>query len=117
MRQLDPRITARRALDIYVYAMGYADGKPVPDTHWERMEYLKSLGFKINPNNVRADSIEQAEEYYHGWVARRESLPYEADGIVVKMDSIPCKSDWGMWAASRGGPSPTSSRPPRASPC
>ena len=88
VRQLDPRITAKRPLDIYVYAMGYADGKPVPDTHSGRMEYLKELGFKTNPNNKVLETIGEAEDYYQTWTAKRESLPYEADGVVVKIDSI-----------------------------
>lgn len=88
VRQLDPRITAKRHLDIFIYALGYADGKPMPATHWETMEYLKTLGFKINPNNVRLDTIGEAEEYYRSWTEKRESLPYEADGIVVKIDSL-----------------------------
>ena len=95
VRQLDPRITAKRPLDIYVYAMGYAEGKPVPPSHWERMEYLKSLGFKINPNNLLLSTIDQAEEYYRNWVDKRETLPYEADGIVVKIDSIPLQDRLG----------------------
>ncbi|MFC2048537.1 NAD-dependent DNA ligase LigA, partial [Chloroflexota bacterium] len=86
VRQLDPRITAKRPLDIYIYALGYAEGKATTETHWETMEYLKSLGFKINPNNALLTSIDQVEEYYHTWVEKKESLPYEADGIVVKVD-------------------------------
>ena len=88
VRQLDPRITARRPLDIYIYALGYAEGKPTPPSHWESMEYLKSLGFKVNPNNRRFSRIEQVEDYYRNWEKERESLPYEADGIVVKVDSL-----------------------------
>lgn len=88
VRQLDPRITARRPLDIYIYALGYAEGKATPESHWETMQYLKSLGFKINPDNVLLTSIDQVEEYYRTWVERKESLPYEADGIVVKVDSL-----------------------------
>ena len=88
VRQLDSRITAKRPLDIYIYMLGYAEGKPTPVTHWETMEYLQSLGFKVNPNNRLITSIEQVEEYHHTWVERRESLPYEADGIVVKVDSL-----------------------------
>jgi len=52
------------------------------------MEYLKSLGFKINPNNRLLASIEQVEEYYHTWVERQESLLYEADGVVVKVNQL-----------------------------
>jgi DNA ligase (NAD+) len=88
VRQLDPRITARRPLDIYIYMLGYAEGKATPPTHWETMEYLKSLGFKINPNNQLLKSIEEVEGYYSKWVERRESLPYEADGIVVKINQL-----------------------------
>jgi DNA ligase (NAD+) len=95
VRQLDPRITAKRPLDIYVYALGWAEGKATPDSHWETMQYLKSLGFKINPNNVLVTTIEQVEEYYRTWVHRREGLPYEADGIVVKVDSIPFQESLG----------------------
>jgi len=88
VRQLDPRITAKRPLDIYIYALGYAEGKATPPTHWETMEYLKSLGFKVNPNIRRLTSIEEVEEFHHTGVERRGSLPYEADGIVVKIDSL-----------------------------
>ncbi len=88
VRQLDPRITAKRPLDIYIYALGYAEGKATPPTHWETMEYLKGLGFKVNPNNRLLTTIEQVEEFHHSWVERRESLPYEADGIVVKVNQL-----------------------------
>ena len=88
VRQLDPRITAKRPLDIYIYMLGYAEGKAVPETHWETMEYLKSLGFKINPNNRLLKSIEEAEDYYKTWEERREGLQYEADGIVVKLNQL-----------------------------
>jgi DNA ligase (NAD+) len=88
VRQLDSHITARRPLDIYIYMLGYAEGGAVPPTHWETMEYLKSLGFKVNPNNRQLKSIEEVEEYYHTWEERRESLQYEADGIVVKINQL-----------------------------
>ena len=88
VRQLDPRITAKRPLDIYIYMLGYAEGKAIPPTHWESMEYLKSLGFKVNPNNRLFTNIEQVEGFYLSWKEKVESLPYEADGIVVKVDSL-----------------------------
>ncbi|MEE8413499.1 MAG: NAD-dependent DNA ligase LigA [Dehalococcoidales bacterium] len=95
VRQLDPRITARRPLDIYIYALGYAEGGKIPDSHWKIIEYLKSLGFKVNPNNKLVDSIDLVEEYYRIWLEKKESLPYEADGIVVKIDSIPIQDRLG----------------------
>jgi len=88
VRQLDPRITAKRPLDIYIYALGYAEGRATPSSHRESMEYLKSLGFKVNPNNRRFTRIEQVEDYYRSWEKEKERLPYEADGIVVKVDSL-----------------------------
>ena len=88
LRQLDPRITAQRPLDIYIYALGYAEGKAVPETHWERMEYLKSLGFKVNPYNKLCRTIEEVEEYYQRDAKRKESLPYDTDGVVAKVNSI-----------------------------
>lgn len=95
VRQLDPRITAQRPLDIYIYMLGYAEGKRVPGTHWEIMEYLRSLGFKTNPANARVDSLSQVEEYYQTWLRRREELPYEADGVVIKANSIPIQERLG----------------------
>ena len=88
VRQLDPRITAKRPLDIYIYMLGYAEGKATPTTHWETLEYLKSLGFKVNPDSCLLESIEQVEEYHHTWEERKESLQYEADGIVVKVNQL-----------------------------
>jgi DNA ligase (NAD+) len=88
VRQLDPRITAQRPLDIYTYMLGYAEGKPTPPTHWETMAYLGSLGFKVNPHNRLLNGIEEIEDYYQSWVEKKQSLPYEADGIVVKVDSL-----------------------------
>ena len=95
VRQLDPHITAKRPLDIYIYMLGYAEGKATPPTHWETMEYLKSLGFKVNPNNRQLESIEQVEEYHHLWEERRESLQYEADGIVVKVNQLDLQTQLG----------------------
>jgi DNA ligase (NAD+) len=86
VRQLDPRITAKRNLDIYIYMLGYAEGRPMPTTHWETLEYFKTLGFRINPANKRVKQIEEAEAYYQLWTEKRDSLPYEADGVVVKAD-------------------------------
>jgi DNA ligase (NAD+) len=87
VRQLDPRITARRPLDIFVYQLGWAEGA-TPPTHWETMQWLGSLGFRTNPNNVRVPGIEAASRVCAEWVERRESLDYEIDGIVVKVDDL-----------------------------
>ena len=98
VRQLDSSTTARRPLDIFIYALGWAEGKAVPDTHWEIMQYLKSLGFKINPNIAPCRSLEEAEKYHQSWVESREKFPYEADGIVVKVNSIALQQELGTVA-------------------
>ena len=98
VRQLDSSITARRPLDIFVYGLGWAEGKTIPDTHWEIMQYLKSLGFKINPNIRLCSTIDEAESYYQRWVKSHESWPYEADGMVVKVDSIALQEELGVVA-------------------
>ncbi len=88
LRQLDPHTTAKRPLDIYIYGLGYTEGKAMPQTHWETMEYLKSLGFKINPLNAPVHEIKEVEEYHSTWEKERENLPYETDGVVAKINSI-----------------------------
>jgi DNA ligase (NAD+) len=98
VRQLDSSITARRPLDIFVYGLGWAEGKAVPDTHWEIMQWLKSLGFKINPNIALVRSLDEVEKYHQGWVESREKSPYEADGIVAKVSSIALQQELGTVA-------------------
>ncbi|MCL0095395.1 NAD-dependent DNA ligase LigA [Dehalococcoidia bacterium] len=95
LRQLDSRVTASRPLDIYVYGLGYAEGV-VPQTHWETMEFLKSLGFKINPRNALVSDLEGVEAYYQRWLKSREELPYETDGVVVKVNSFALQRQLGF---------------------
>jgi len=96
VRQLDPRVTARRPLDIFIYALGWAEGIPAPSTHWETMQYLKSLGFKINPNMARCKDMEEVKAYYHSWEGRREELPYDIDGVVIKVNSMALQEELGF---------------------
>jgi len=98
VRQLDSGITARRPLDIFIYGLGWAEGKAVPDTHWEIMQYLKSLGFKINPNIALRHSLDEAEKYHQSWGESRGKFPYEVDGIVVKVNSIALQQELGTVA-------------------
>jgi DNA ligase (NAD+) len=95
VRQLDSRITAKRPLDIFIYMLGYAEGKAVPATHWETMAWLKSLGFKVNPNLRLVNSIEGTLDYFRAWEKQRASLPYEADGVVVKLNQINLQNELG----------------------
>jgi DNA ligase (NAD+) len=86
VRQLDSRVTAQRPLDIFIYALGYAEGNTMPATHWETMERLKSLGFKVSPYNALCRDVAEVEEYYQEWKERKEDLLFEADGVVVKVN-------------------------------
>jgi DNA ligase (NAD+) len=95
VRQLDPRITASRPLDIYIYGLGWAEG-PTPPTHWETLELLKSLGFKLNPHNSYRHTIDEVDDYYREWVERREHLEYETDGVVVKVNSVALQQELGQ---------------------
>jgi DNA ligase (NAD+) len=95
VRQFDPRITSRRPLDIFIYMLGYAEGKAMPATHWETMEKLREWGFKTNPKNKRCATIEQVTEYFQKWREERASLPYEADGVVIKLNQIDLQTGLG----------------------
>lgn len=88
VRQLDPRITAQRKLDMYVYSLGWAEGKDTPPTHWEIMQNLKTLGFKTNPENTLCKTIEEVEAFHRRIMEKREHLPYETDGVVAKVNFI-----------------------------
>ncbi|MBE3109019.1 MAG: NAD-dependent DNA ligase LigA, partial [Acidobacteria bacterium] len=88
VRQLDARVTAKRPLDISIYALGWLEGATAPPTHWEALQWLGKLGFRTNPNNTRVPSLDDAVRVCDEWAGKRESLPYEIDGIVVKIDDF-----------------------------
>ena len=87
VRMLDAAITASRPLDIFIYTLTYAEGFEFA-THTEALEKMRNLGFKCNPHTECHDSLEAVIAYYQQWLARREEIPYEVDGIVVKVNSI-----------------------------
>jgi DNA ligase (NAD+) len=86
VRQLDPRVTASRRLDIWIYQLGWSEEDQIPRTHWDTMHWLGDLGFRINPNLRRFDYLEEVDAFYHEWRDRRHDLEYEIDGMVVKID-------------------------------
>ena len=87
LRQLDSRITAKRPLTIFCYAIGTAEGTPLR-THSEILKVLSAWGFRVNPLIETAADIEECISYYHRIDALREGLPYEIDGIVIKVDDL-----------------------------
>ena len=99
LRQLDSKITAKRPLDIFFYGIGEAAGRRFT-THWEILNRLQRWGLKINPLNKRCQGIEQAIDYYKEIGNRRDSLGYEIDGVVIKVNSLDLQESLGTVARS-----------------
>jgi len=97
LRQLDPNITAGRKLDIFLYALNMADG---PATHLECLNLLRELGFRTNPHSRLCRGLAEIEEYVEHWTARRPELPYDIDGIVVKVNDLALQAELGNTARS-----------------
>lgn len=87
LRQLDPSVTASRKLDIYFYGVGRAEGIKF-STHEEILRCLKGWGFKVNPFVEKVNGIDEVIEYYTRMGKKRDELPYEIDGIVVKVNNL-----------------------------
>jgi DNA ligase (NAD+) len=87
LRVLEPQITASRRLDFYTYFL-LADGKPAFDSHSKSLDELARLGFKVNPKRSLCSGIEEVLAFCAEWEAHRDDLPYEIDGVVVKVDSV-----------------------------
>lgn len=87
LRVLEPQITASRRLDYYAYFL-LADGRPARDSQWRALEDLAAMGFKVNPHRKVCAGLEEVLEFCSQWEERRDTLPYEIDGVVVKVDSV-----------------------------
>ena len=88
LRQLDPRLTASRPLEIYFYAAGRAEGKSLPDLHSEILKSLRGWGLRTSPESRVVTGVEGLLGYYEDIGRRRSSLRYQIDGVVYKVDSI-----------------------------
>jgi DNA ligase (NAD+) len=113
VRQLEPGITAQRRLDYFPYAL-LKDGRTYFDRHSKTMDALEAAGFKVNPHRKLAKNLEDVWKFIRSWEEKRESLPYEIDGIVIKVDRTALQQELGFtgkaprWAiaykyAARGG--------------
>lgn len=87
LRVLDPSITASRRLGFFAY-LRLEDGRPVDGGHWESLETLARMGFKVNPHRRRCRDVEELLAFCQEWEKKREDLPYEIDGVVAKVDSV-----------------------------
>mgnify|MGYP004692253311 FL=1 len=97
IRQLDSKVAAKRGLDVWIYHL------PNPldygiHTHYEALEFMKKLGFKTNPNNRLVNNINEVLEFISEKNAERKSLPYDIDGIVVKVNNIDQQQELGFTA-------------------
>jgi DNA ligase (NAD+) len=97
IRMLDPSVVAERRLDYFCYGL-FVERRVPADTQQEVLESLTALGFKVNPNWKHCRNLEEALEYCRRWEAERDNLPYEIDGIVVKVNSIPMQQELGSTA-------------------
>jgi DNA ligase (NAD+) len=95
LRQKDPSVTAGRALRFFAYAVGPFEGVHLP-SQWQTLEYFQSLGFPVNRDRRRFEDFEQVVAYTREWMARRDALEYEADGIVIKVDSFAQQRELGV---------------------
>ncbi len=96
LRQLDPALTASRPLTLLVYQIVHYDGGKIPTSQWELLGYLRTLGFPVTDVAQRFDDIESAIRYTESWDKRRDELPYEADGMVIKIDDLSLAAELGV---------------------
>ena len=98
IRLLDPKEVAARGLSVFLYYL-FIDGKEGP-TQWGALKKLRGLGFPTNPHSRLCPTIDDALAYFREWNAKRDSLDYDADGIVIKVDSAEERQDLGTTAKS-----------------
>lgn len=110
LRQLDARITAERSLQMYCYGVGRVDGGALPDRHAAVLEHLASWGLRVNPESKVVSGIDACEDYYQALAQRRDSLSYDIDGIVFKVNELALQQRLGFvsraprWAIARKFP-------------
>lgn len=96
LRQLDPKLTAARPLDIYVYSVGHVDGGRLPARHSAILDQLIAWGFKVCPERRVVEGIDGCLEYYEYIGGRRDRLAYDIDGVVYKVDRLDYQRELGF---------------------
>jgi len=96
LRQLDPRLTAERPLDVYIYSVGLTEGGNLPETHSEIISLLQTWGLKTCPESRVVKGVEGCLEYYRAIGDKRDELEYDIDGVVYKVDSITMQRELGF---------------------
>jgi DNA ligase (NAD+) len=99
LRQLDPRTTAARGLQVFLYHLAASDGA-LPDTQTDCLQLMQGLGLRVNPRWQVFRSIDDVIEYCQGWHTERHQLPFEIDGLVVKVNDLALQEQLGFTARS-----------------
>jgi DNA ligase (NAD+) len=99
LRQLDPQITAGRPLDLFVYGVGAVQGLALR-THSETLAWLREAGFRTNPHTAHCSTLDEVKGYLAEWTARHHELPYETDGVVIKVDALWQQAELGATSAA-----------------
>ena len=98
VRQKDPKVTAGRNLSICIYQLGYMEGGPALDTHWQTLDMLRDLGMRVNHATEVAADLASAAAYIEAAETERNDLAYQTDGVVVKVNSLADQEDLGFTA-------------------
>ena len=96
VRQKDASVTSGRPLAIAVYQLGWIDDHASPDTHWETLRWLKSMGLPTTPQAAQHMDIESVHSVCERWTRQRDELEFEIDGVVVKIDDLGLQADLGV---------------------
>jgi DNA ligase (NAD+) len=99
IRQLDPKVVARRRLDLFAYDVLRGERKPFA-THWEALEWLAAAGFTVNPHRAKCSDIDGVIDFCNRMEAERDRLEYEIDGVVVKVNSTALQDEFGATTKS-----------------
>ena len=96
LRQKKSTVTARRPLELCAYSMAVTDESVLPETHWDSLQLVRDWGFRINPEMRKAEGVEACLDAYNELMAKRDSLPYEIDGIVFKVNRLDLQQELGF---------------------
>lgn len=110
LRQLDPRVTASRPLDMISYGIGVVEGTEAPDSYSGILEWIRDFGLRVSPQRAVVEGVAGCLDYYRDLAERRDELPYEIDGVVFKVNSIAQQRELGFvsraprWAVAQKFP-------------
>lgn len=96
LRQLDARVVDRRKLQFFAYTLHLPDAADPPQSQWESLEWLKLMGFLVNPNHKLCRSLQEVADYFTQWESGRRTLPYMTDGVVVKLNPYDLQRELGF---------------------